>query len=95
MNELEFEWDDAKARKNVRDHRVSFDEAKTVWNDENRIVELDVVHSTEDETREQVLGLSDRLRLLLVIFTERNETIRIISARRATQTERRRYFDRF
>jgi uncharacterized protein len=95
LNELEFEWDDAKARKNVRDHRVSFDEAKTVWNDENRIVELDVVHSTEDETREQVLGLSDRLRLLLVIFTERNETIRIISARRATQTERRRYFDRF
>ena len=95
MSELKFEWDDAKARKNLRDHRVSFDEAKTVWNDENRIVEPDVVHSTPDETREQVLGLSDRLRLLLVIFTERNETIRVISARRATQAERRRYFDRF
>ena len=91
MTELQFEWDDEKATSNRRSHRVSFDEAKTVWNDPNRIVEPDTVHSTEEEEREKVLGLSQKLRLLVVIFTKRNETIRLISARRATKAETSRY----
>ena len=91
MPELQFEWDEEKAALNRRKHRVSFDEAATVWNDPNRIVEPDLVHSTDQEQREQVLGLSEKLRLLVVIFTERNEAIRIISARRANQAETRRY----
>jgi uncharacterized DUF497 family protein len=91
LNGWNFEWDASKAASNVRQHRVTFEEAKTVWNDPNRIEELDVVHTTEREIRFYVLGLSERLRLLLVIFTERNETIRLISARRANQAETRRY----
>jgi uncharacterized DUF497 family protein len=95
LKQLQFEWDVTKAAENLRKHRVSFEEARTVWNDRYRIVEVDAVHSTSSETRLQVLGLCDKLRLLLVIFTARNETIRIISARRATKDERRRYFQRF
>jgi hypothetical protein len=88
---VQFEWDPVKARKNFRDHRVTFEEAQTVWLDQSRITDPDIVHSTEEEYREQILGLSQKLRLLVVIFTERYETIRLISARRANQAEARRY----
>lgn len=88
---MQFEWDPDKAAANRRKHRVSFEEALSVWNDQHRLVEPDVIHSTEEEYRKQTLALSEKLRLLLVIFTERNEAIRIISARRANQAETRRY----
>lgn len=88
---MQFEWDPVKARKNFRDHRVTFEEAQTVWIDPHRIIDPDIVHSTEEEYREQILGLSQKLRLLVVIFTERYETIRLISARRANQAEASRY----
>jgi uncharacterized DUF497 family protein len=91
LNDLQFEWDPAKASRNAREHRVSFEEATTVWFDPCRIVEPDIVHSTAEEFREQALGLSGKLGLLLVIFTERDEAIRIISARRAKKAEARRY----
>jgi len=91
LNELKFEWDPAKAAENLRKHRVSFKEASTVCEDPNRIVEPDWLHTTRTEFRQCVLGLSEKLRLLLVIFTERDEAIRIISARRATKAESRRY----
>jgi uncharacterized DUF497 family protein len=91
LNGLQFEWDPVKAEINLRKHRVSFEEASGVWSDPHRIMEPDVLHSTEEEYREQALGLSEKPRLLLVIFTERNETIRIISARRANQREAHRY----
>lgn len=91
MIERIFEWDAKKAALNVSDHRISFEEAVTAWNDPNRIVDPDIVHSTETEYRESVLGLSEKLRLLVIIFTERHETIRIISARKANQAETRRY----
>jgi uncharacterized DUF497 family protein len=86
-----FEWDSEKDAENRRKHRVSFDEASSVWNDSHKIEEVDVVHSTEQELRYRVLGISEKLRLLLVIFTERHETIRVISARPATKAESRRY----
>jgi uncharacterized protein len=96
---VKFEWDPTKAASNLRKHRVSFEEASTIWSDENRIVEPDLVHTTEKEYREQLLGLSQRPRLLVVIFTEvveddeevDEETVRIITARRATKAETRRY----
>jgi uncharacterized DUF497 family protein len=86
-----FEWDPRKATINVTTHRVRFEEAATVFDDGFRIEELDETHSTDREERLRVLGLSSRLRMLLVIYAERDQTIRIISARRATKAESLRY----
>jgi uncharacterized DUF497 family protein len=91
LSDLQFEWGPDKAASNLWKHRVSFKEAATIWDDPQRIVEPDIIHSTAEEYRQQVLGLSEKFRLLLVIFTERDEAIRIISARRANQAEARRY----
>jgi uncharacterized protein len=87
---LEFEWDAQKAETNLRKHRVSFEEAATVFGDSLAVIFDDEAHSLE-EAREIIIGHSDRSRLLLVSFTERSAKIRIISARRATKTERRDY----
>jgi len=86
----EFDWDDAKASLNRRKHRVSFEEASTIFDDPNRLTEYDVDHS-DVEDRWLLIGLSNRFRLLTVAYTKRNEKIRIISARRANQRETRRY----
>jgi uncharacterized protein len=77
---LEFEWDPRKAAANLAKHGVSFEEAATVFGDPR--------HSSE-EGRFVLLGLSQDQRLLAVLYVERGETIRIISARRATRRERR------
>lgn len=90
MSDLKFEWDPSKATENVRNHGIAFDEAKTVFDDLNLLREFDLLHS-EIEEREIVIGFSEKARLLMVVSTERHETIRIISARRATQAEARRY----
>jgi uncharacterized DUF497 family protein len=90
LGEFQFEWDDAKAASNARKHRVQFQEALSVWQDPNRIEAPDETHSDEED-RFVTIGLSSRLRLLTVVYTERNEAIRIISARRANQAETRRY----
>jgi uncharacterized DUF497 family protein len=87
---LTFEWDEEKARGNIRKHRVSFDEGKTVFNDPCAITISDPDHS-EKEDRFIDLGLSSRGRLLVVWYTESGETIRIIGCRRAIRTERRHY----
>jgi len=89
--ELLFEWDADKARKNFRKHKVSFEEAKTVFNDPFTVTYPDPEHSN-DEERYITIGVSARARLLLVVHTEREaETIRIISCRKAIPTERRFY----
>jgi uncharacterized protein len=85
-----FEWDDAKAERNIRIHDVDFQEAKTVFEDPYAITIPDDLHS-EDEERSVVLGLSLLSRVLLVVYTERRERIRIISARKATASERSQY----
>ena len=91
MSEHRFEWDLEKAALNWRQHRVSFEEAKTVFGDPNARPQFDFTHS-EVEDRWRVLGLSEKLRLLSVVYTKKDErTIRIISARRATKTEARSY----
>jgi uncharacterized DUF497 family protein len=84
------EWDPVKAQTNLKKHQVSFEEASTVFDDPLFITFLDVEHSFEEE-RYITLGLSKAKRLLLTAHTERDEVIRIISARKATKNERRFY----
>jgi uncharacterized protein len=84
---MEFEWDGSKAIANFKKHSVSFEEAKTVFNNPLAIIFDDEVHSI-DEQREIIIGHSQQNRLLLIAFTERSDSIRIISARLATRQER-------
>jgi len=92
MRRIRIFWDDDKERSNRRKHRVSFSEASTVFEDENALLIHDPDHS-EKEERFLLLGLSSSLRALAVAhcFRERSGVIRIISARRATRSERARY----
>ena len=87
---LRFEWDQKKAAENRTEHRVSFEEAVTVFGDLLGRITDDPRHS-EGEERYVLLGLSERQRLLAVMFTERSDAIRLISARKATRHERRDY----
>ena len=82
---MKFSWDPRKADSNLRRHGIAFDEAITVFNDPLALIFDDMVHS-EEEHREIIIGTSTLSRLVLVCFVERSEdTIRIISARRATK----------
>ncbi len=89
---MDFEWDECKNQINQAKHGVSFEEAKTVFYDEQALLEYDELHS-ESEDRFRILGCSDRGNVLLVVHCLReNETIiRIISSRKATATERAGY----
>jgi uncharacterized DUF497 family protein len=88
MTELRFEWDEQKNLANIAKHSVSFDEAKTVFSDLNARVIDDPDHSG-DENRFIIMGISNRLRTLVVChcYRENDEVIRIISARKATKNE--------
>jgi len=88
--ELQFEWDETKAAKNIEKHRVSFDEAATVFDDPMFITFIDEEHSV-DEERYITIGLSKQGRLLMVAHTDREGRIRIISARKATKIEEQFY----
>ncbi len=92
MNNLRFEWDERKATANLRKHGVSFEEAQSVFRDENARLIEDPDHSTTEE-RFVLLGLSSTPRLLVVCHCYRldSSTIRIISARKATKSEARTY----
>jgi len=87
---LRFEWDTRKAAANRAKHKVSFEEAVSVFGDPLGRITDDPRHS-ESEERSVLLGLSERQRLLAVMFTERADAIRLLSARRATRRERRDY----
>ncbi len=87
---LTFEWDEVKARENLRKHKVDFDEGKTIFNDSFLLTYPDV-DSSEVEERYVNIGLSVRDRVLVLIHTERQGKIRIISCRKATARERRHY----
>lgn len=87
---LVFEWDEKKAKQNAAKHKVSFEEASTVFGDPFSRTIFDPLHS-EDEDRYVILGESHRRRLLVVVFTDRGERIRIISARVAARRERKDY----
>ncbi|MBM3747100.1 MAG: BrnT family toxin [Acidobacteria bacterium] len=87
---MEFEWDPEKASQNLRKHKVSFNEAATVFGDFLGVTASDPDRSAE-EHRHITVGRSDRGRLLMVAHAERRGRIRIISARRLTRSERRAY----
>jgi uncharacterized DUF497 family protein len=88
--EFTFEWDAAKAARNVEKHGVSFEEASTTFGDPLSLTTPDPLHST-DEERFVLLGESARRRILVVVHAEREGGIRIISARIATRRERGNY----
>lgn len=92
MATLRFDWDERKNRANQRKHGISFEEARTAFYDENARVAADPDHSA-DEDRFVLLGLSTKLRILVVCHCYRilDEVIRIISARRATRKEQNEY----
>jgi uncharacterized DUF497 family protein len=90
---IRFEWDENKNRANIKKHKVSFEEAKTVFYDENARLISDPDHSNSED-RFILLGLSHNAKILVIIHTyrEQDELIRIISARKATKNEIRFYF---
>ena len=92
MAEITFEWNARKASENLRKHRVSFEEAKSAFLDDNARVIADPDHS-DDEDRFVLLGLSVQLRLLVIVhcYREAENVIRIISARKADPSERKQY----
>jgi uncharacterized protein len=94
--EIRFEWDPAKNATNIRQHKVSFDEASTAFLDENALLIDDPEHSDEED-RFVLLGLASSLRLLLVChcYKAKGGLIRIISARKADRQERQDYLRRF
>lgn len=96
MPGLRFEWDERKAVQNRRKHGVSFEEAITVFVDDHALLIDDPDHS-RDEDRFVLLGLSARLRTLVVVhcYRKADEVIRIISARKATRKERGLYGERW
>ena len=87
---MQFEWDPIKAATNLTKHSVSFDEAASVWDDYFNIDLFDHEHSVE-EKRFLMIGESNAKRYLIISYTEREDTIRLISARELTPKERREY----
>jgi len=87
---MEFEWNRDKAEANLSKHGVSFDEAKTVFDDPLYIDFYDPDHA-DDEERYIIVGQSQQRRLLVVSYTERRDRIRLISAREATRMEKNAY----
>jgi uncharacterized DUF497 family protein len=85
-----FEWDEVKADRNMRKHGVRFEDAVTVLEDPRSITIYDRDHS-DDEDRLIDIGLASNGQVLVVVYTEREKCIRIISARSATAKERNRY----
>lgn len=90
---LRFEWDPEKAKSNYKKHGVSFLEAATVFGDPLAGIRDDPDHS-ETEDRDIIIGMSQKFRILVIVFAERGDTIRIISARAATKSERKKYEER-
>jgi uncharacterized DUF497 family protein len=95
MNLLRFEWDEKKSLFNIKKHGISFEEAQTVFLDENALLIHDPDHSLEED-RFVLLGMSFKLRLLIVChcYRKSENIIRIISARRATRAEHKQYWER-
>ncbi len=89
MNNDDFEWDDAKAAANLKKHQVSFTTAARVFDDPDLYIVAD--HGHYDEQRFIAIGMVDA-RLIATIYTERGETVRIISARKATKHEQSTYY---
>ncbi len=93
MNDLRFEWEEKKNKQNIQKHGISFEEAQTVFLDENALRFFDPDHS-QNEDRFIMLGLSFKMRALVIChcYRENNTVIRIISARKADKRESKDYW---
>ena len=90
---MQFEWDEQKEKINIKKHGLDFETAARVFQDENRLELFDEEHS-EYEDRYITIGLiNDVACVIMVVYTERGEAVRIISARKATRQEREMYYD--
>ncbi|MGI8545536.1 MAG: BrnT family toxin [Aridibacter sp.] len=87
---MQFEWNEEKTKANLKKHRVSFEEAETVFDDSLFLIFADPDHSIE-ENRFIIMGESNRNKLLVVSFVERPPKIRLISARKANRAEPKNY----
>ena len=89
---LKFEWDENKNQTNIKKHGVSFEEACSVFNDEDALIMNDEFHS-QNEERFILIGFSYKYNLLIVChcYRQNDSVIRIISARKATKTEKKEY----
>lgn len=92
MNEISFEWDNLKNRINMMKHKISFEEAQTVFYDQNAIVFDDPDHSANEE-RFLIIGIGRKAHVCIVshCYRDKDKTIRIISARKATKREIEKY----
>ena len=88
-----FEWDEEKNRANVKKHGIDFETAAHVFKDKNRIEYYDIEHSAFEDRYITIGEIDEVLIVILVVYTERSDAIRIISARKATKQERRAYYD--
>lgn len=90
---MQFEWDDEKEKINIVKHKLDFTTAAFVFDDENRLEIYDENHSSDEDRYLAIGAVGSMLVILTVVFTERGEKIRIISARKATAKERKMYYD--
>lgn len=88
---MKFEWSDEKNNENIAKHKISFETAAHVFDDEHYIEMYDFEHSTADEDRFIIIGKVGEV--LFVVYTERRSVIRLISARLATKEEEELYYD--
>ena len=92
LGDLKFEWDSEKAEINLKKHKIAFEDATLVFFDDNRIEEFDEIHS-DFEDRYKIVGKVEKI--LAVIYTERGDRNRIISARFADKDEEADYYEQF
>lgn len=90
---MKFEWDDAKDRANMARHGIGFRTAILVFEDPDRLESYDAAHSLEEDRYLTIGRIGETFVVVTVVYTERHDTIRIISARVATKTEKEAYYD--
>lgn len=90
---MQFEWDEEKNKKNIRNHGIDFETAARVFADPHRIEKYDNSHSDEEDRYITIGEINGTAYIVMVVYAERGETIRMISARKATSQERRAYYD--
>lgn len=90
---MQFEWDEDKERNNIAKHGIDFSAAALVFGDENRIEKYDEKHSVDEDRYITIGTINGVVAVVLVVYTEREEAIRIISARLATKREKKEYYD--
>jgi uncharacterized DUF497 family protein len=92
---MTFTWDEKKNKDNMKNHGMSFEFASRVFLDPKRLEKIDEDHSTIDEERWNIIGNVGQFLILFVVYIERNETIRLISARKAEPNEEIEYYENY